>query len=55
MKGGREIADEAIRKNEKASRNVQEEAKRAEEAAERARLIGILVSFSFGIRFQLQN
>jgi hypothetical protein len=41
MKGGREIADEAIRKNEKESHGVQEEAKRAEEAAERARLMGI--------------
>jgi hypothetical protein len=41
MKGDREIADEAIRKNEKESHGVQEEAKRAEEAAERARLMGI--------------
>jgi hypothetical protein len=41
MKGDREIADEAIRKNEKESHDAQEEAKRAEEAAERARLIGI--------------
>jgi hypothetical protein len=40
MKGDREIADEAIRKNEKESHDAQEEAKRAEEAAERARLIG---------------
>ena len=39
MKGDREIADEAIRKNEKESHDVQEEAKWAEEAAERARLI----------------
>jgi hypothetical protein len=39
MKGGREMADEAIRKNEKESHNAQEEAKRVEEAAERARLI----------------
>jgi hypothetical protein len=39
MKGGREMADEAIRKNEKESHDAQEEAKRAEEAAERARLI----------------
>jgi hypothetical protein len=41
MKGGREIADEAIRKNEKESHDAREEAKRAEEAAERARHIGI--------------
>ena len=40
MKGGREMADEAIRKNEKESHDAQEEAKRAEEAAKRARLIG---------------
>ena len=40
MKDVHEIADEAIRKNEKESHDAQEEAKRAEEAAERARLIG---------------
>jgi hypothetical protein len=40
MKGGREIADEAIKKNEKESYDAREEAKRAEEAAERARRIG---------------
>jgi hypothetical protein len=40
IKGGREIADEAIRKNENESHNAHEEAKRAEEATERARLIG---------------
>jgi hypothetical protein len=40
MNGGREMADEAIRKNEKESHDAQEEAKRAEEVAERARLIG---------------
>ena len=40
MKGGHEMADEAIRENEKESHDTQEEAKRAEEAAERARLIG---------------
>jgi hypothetical protein len=39
MKGGHEIADEAIRKNEKESHDAQE-AKRAKEAAKRARLIG---------------
>jgi hypothetical protein len=41
LKGGREIADEAIRKNEKESHDSLEEAKRVEEAVERARLIGI--------------
>jgi hypothetical protein len=39
MKGGREMTDEAIRKNEKESHDTQEEAKRAEEAIERARYI----------------
>jgi hypothetical protein len=41
LKGGREIANEAIRKNEKESHDALEEANRVEEAAERARLIGI--------------
>jgi hypothetical protein len=41
MKGSREMADEAIRKNEKESHDAQEKAKWAEEATERARLIGI--------------
>jgi hypothetical protein len=40
MKGGHEIADEAIRKNEKESHDAQEEAKRAKEVVEPARLIG---------------
>jgi hypothetical protein len=40
MKGSREMADEAIRKNEKESHDAQEEAKRAEEAAEHTRLMG---------------
>jgi hypothetical protein len=44
LKGGREIADEAIRRNEKESHDALEEAKRAEEAAERARLIGMPIS-----------
>jgi hypothetical protein len=42
MKGGREIADEAIKKNKKESHDAREEAKRAEEAAKRARRIGII-------------
>jgi hypothetical protein len=41
LKGGREIADEAIRRNENESHDALEEAKRAEEAVERARLIGM--------------
>jgi DNA-binding ferritin-like protein len=40
MKGSREMADEAIRKIKKESHDTQEETKRVEEAAERARLIG---------------
>jgi hypothetical protein len=40
MKGGREISDEAIKKIANGSHDAQEEAKQAEEAAERARLIG---------------
>jgi hypothetical protein len=43
MKGGHEIDDEAIRKNEKESHDAQEKAKRVEEAAERARLICTLI------------
>jgi hypothetical protein len=43
MKGGRELAEEAIKKNEKETHEAREEAKRAEEAAERARRIGILI------------
>jgi hypothetical protein len=41
--GGREIADKAIRKNEKESHTTLEEAKKAEEATERERLIDIFV------------
>jgi hypothetical protein len=43
MKGGRELANEAIKKNEKETHEAREEAKRAEEATERARRIGILI------------
>jgi hypothetical protein len=39
MKGGREMADEAIKKNEKKSHDAREEANQAEEAAERAMII----------------
>lgn len=42
LKGGREIIDEAIRKNEKESHDALEEARKAEQAAERARLIAEL-------------
>jgi hypothetical protein len=54
MKGGREMADEAIRKNEKESHDAREEAKRAEEATERARRIGTFTEFSFGVCFCLR-
>jgi hypothetical protein len=43
MKGDRELADEAIKKNEKETHEAREEAKLAEEAAECARHIGILI------------
>jgi hypothetical protein len=43
MKGGRELADEAIKKNKKESHEAREEAKRAEEAIEHTRRIGILI------------
>ena len=43
MKGGREMADEAIKKNEKESHDAREEAKRAEEATERVMIIGIFI------------
>jgi hypothetical protein len=41
LKGGREIADKAIRKKEKESHDALEEARRVEEATECASLIGI--------------
>jgi hypothetical protein len=43
MKGGHEMADEAIKKNEKESHDAREEAKQAEEAAERAMIIGSFI------------
>jgi hypothetical protein len=41
--GGQEMADEAIRKNEKGSHIASEEARRVEEAAERKRRISMFV------------
>jgi hypothetical protein len=41
LKGGQEITVKAIKRNEKESHDASEEAKRAEEVAERARLIGM--------------
>jgi hypothetical protein len=43
MKGAREMADEAIKKNEKESHDAREEAKQAEEVAERAMIIGTFI------------
>jgi hypothetical protein len=45
LKGGREVADEATKRNEKESHDALEAAKKAEEAAERARLIGTSIVF----------
>jgi hypothetical protein len=45
MKGDREMANKIIKKNEKESHDTREEAKRAEEAAERARHISIIIEF----------
>jgi hypothetical protein len=47
MKGGRELVDEAIKKNEKETYEAREEARRAEEAVEHARRIGILTVSKF--------
>jgi hypothetical protein len=43
MKGGHEMVDECVKKNEKESHDAREEAKRAEEAAERAMIICIFI------------
>ena len=43
MKGGREMADEAIKKNEKESHDAREEAKQAKEIVERAMIIGTFI------------
>jgi hypothetical protein len=43
LNGGREIADEAIRQNEEESHTALEEARKAKEATERERLIGVFV------------
>jgi hypothetical protein len=45
VNGGRELASEIIKKNEKETHDAREEAKRAEEAAERAKRIGIVSEF----------
>jgi hypothetical protein len=45
LKGGWEVADEAFKKNEKELHDASEAEKRAEEATERARLIGTSIMF----------
>ena len=55
LKGGREITDEAIRKNEEESHTALEEARKAEEATEHERLIGIFVVIQLRKFFQLHN
>jgi hypothetical protein len=45
VNGGREMANEIIKKNEKETHDAREEAKQAEEAAERTRRIGIIFEF----------
>jgi hypothetical protein len=45
VNGGRDLANEIIKKNETDTHEAREEAKRAEEAAERARRIGIVFDF----------
>jgi hypothetical protein len=45
MNGGREISDEAIRRNEEESHLALEEARKFEEAAEHKRRIGTFVIF----------
>jgi hypothetical protein len=45
VNGDREMANEIIKKNEKETHDAREEAKRAEEATERTRRIGIITEF----------
>jgi hypothetical protein len=51
VNGGRELANEIIKKNEKDTHDAREEARRAEEASERERHIGIV--FEFWLRYLL--
>jgi hypothetical protein len=56
VNSGRELAHEIIRKSEKDTHDARAEAKRAEEAAERERRIGIIFwLFSFGTCFVASN
>jgi hypothetical protein len=45
VNGGRELAKEIIKKNEKDTHDAREEARRAEEAPEHKRRIGIVFEF----------
>jgi hypothetical protein len=45
VNGGQELANEIIKKNEKDTHDAREEARRAKEAAERERRIGIVFEF----------
>jgi hypothetical protein len=45
VNGGRELAHEIIKKNEKDTHDAREETRRIEEAAERERRIGIIFEF----------
>ena len=51
MKGGREVANEDIKKSEKESHDAREEVKRAKEAVERAMIIGTFLKFLFCCSF----
>jgi hypothetical protein len=52
VNGGREMAHEIIKKSEKDTHDARAEARRAEEAAEREKRIGIVfLAFSFSICF----
>jgi hypothetical protein len=52
VNGGREMAHEIIKKSEKDTHDARAEARRAEEAVEREKHIGIIfLVFSFGICF----
>jgi hypothetical protein len=56
VNGGRELAHEIIKKNEKDTHDAREEARRVEQAAERERRIGIcLLNFNFGTCFTASN
>jgi hypothetical protein len=55
VNGGRELAHEIIKKNEKDTHDARVEAKRAEEAAEHERRIGFFYYFSSGTCFVASN